>query len=349
MTDIIRIGLDTSKSVFQLHGVDRLERPVLRKQMARREMIRFFEKLPPTVIALEACAASHNWARKFTAFGHEVKLIAPQLAKPYVKRGKSDAADAEALCEAASRPTMRFVPVKTAEQQAALMLVAMRARLIKRRTQLSNAIRGLAAEFGATAPTGLCRIGPLLEAIAADDVIPALARELFALHGQEYTALTGEIARVEEKLMVWHRSDECSQRLAKIPGVGPISASLLMMKTPDPRLFKSGRDFAAWMGLTPRNHSTAGKARLGVITRAGDSPLRAALVVGATAVLRHVRQTGGKNASPWLLELLKRKPPKLVAIALANKIARIAWKLMVTGETYKRDTARPNLKVMASA
>ncbi len=349
MTDIIRIGLDTSKSVFQLHGVDRSERPVLRKQMARREMIKFFEKLSPTVVALEACGASHHWARKLSALGHEVKLIAPQLAKPYVKRGKNDAADAEALCEAASRPTMRFVPTKTAEQQASLMLVSMRARLIKRRTQLSNAIRGLAAEFGVIAAAGLCRIEPLLKTIAADETLPALARELFALHAKEFAALADEIKLVEEKLMIWHRSDECSQRLAKIPGVGPISASLLMMKTPDPQLFKSGRDFAAWMGLTPRNHSTAGKARLGVITRAGDTPLRAALVVGATAVLRHVRQTGGKNASPWLLELLKRKPPKLVAIALANKIARIAWKLMVTGETYKWNTARPNLEAMASA
>lgn len=349
MTDIIRIGLDTSKSVFQLHGVDRSERPVLRRQMARREMTRFFEKLPPTIIALEACGASHHWARKLSAFGHEVKLIAPQLAKPYVKRGKNDAADAEALCEAASRPTMRFVPAKTAEQQASLMLVSMRARLIKRRTQLSNAIRGLAAEFGVTAAAGLCRIEPLLDTIAADQTLPALARELFALHAKEFAALAGEIKLVEEKLMVWHRGDECSQRLAKIPGVGPISASLLMMKTPDPQLFKSGRDFAAWMGLTPRNHSTAGKARLGAITRAGDTPLRAALVVGATAVLRHVRQTGGKNASPWLLELLKRKPPKLVAIALANKTARIAWKLMVTGETYKRNMAGPNLEAMANA
>ena len=322
---------------------------MLRKQMARREMIRFFEKLPPTIVALEACGASHHWARKLSALGHDVKLIAPQLAKPYVKRGKNDAADAEALCEAASRPTMRFVPAKTAEQQASLMLVSMRARLVKRRTQLSNAIRGLAAEFGVTAPTGLSRIEPLLDTIAADQTLPALARELFGLHAKEFAALAGEIELVEEKLMVWHRSDECSQRLAKIPGVGPISASLLMMKTPDPQLFKSGRDFAAWMGLTPRNHSTAGKARLGVITRAGDTPLRAALVVGATAVLRHVRQTGGKNASPWLLELLKRKPPKLVAIALANKSARIAWKLMVTGETYKRNDARPDTKILALA
>lgn len=198
MADIIRIGIDTSKSVFQLHGVDALERPVLRKQLSRREMIKFFEKLPPTIVALEACGASHHWARLFGGYGHEVKLIAPQLAKPYVKRGKNDAADAEALCEAVSRPTMRFVPMKTADQQAALMLVGMRTRLIKRRTQLANAICGIAAKFGVTAATGICRIEPLLGTIAADETIPPLARELFALHAQEYAGLKREIERVEE-------------------------------------------------------------------------------------------------------------------------------------------------------
>ena len=224
MADIIRIGIDTSKNVFQLHGVDASERPVLRKQVSRREMIRFFEMLPPTNVILEACGASHHWARLLTSYGHEVKLIAPQLAKPYVKRGKNDAADAAALCEAASRPTMRFVPVKTADQQAALMLVGMRNRLIKRRTQLANAIRGHAGEFGVTTAKGMCRLEPLLATIAADESIPALARELFALHADEYAELRGEIERIEEKLMAWHRSDECSQRLAKIPGVGPIRA-----------------------------------------------------------------------------------------------------------------------------
>ena len=336
VTDIIRIGIDTSKSVFQIHGVDAAERPVLRKQMSRREMIKFFEKLPPTVVGLEACGASHHWARLLGSFGHDVKLIAPQLAKPYVKRGKNDAADAEALCEAMSRPTMRFVPVKTADQQAALMLVGTRARLIKRRTGLANAIRGFAAEFGMTTATGMCRIEPLLELIAADKVIPALARDLFMLHAEEYAALKREIERVEEKLMAWHRSDECSRRLAQIPGVGPIGASLLMMKTPDPRQFRSGRDFAAWMGLTPKDHSTAGKTRLGGITRAGDELLRSTLVVGATAVIGHVRRTQGRNASPWLPGLLERKKPKLVAVALANKTARIAWKMMVSGEPYRR-------------
>ena len=347
MTDIIRIGLDTSKSVFQLHGVNAAEQPVLRKQLSRREMIKFFEKLQPTIVALEACGGSHHWARLLSSFGHEVKLIAPQLAKPYVKRGKNDAADAEALCEAASRPTMRFVPVKTADQQAALMLVGMRTRLVQKRTQLANGIRGFAAEFGVTVATAMCRIEPLLEQVAADEAIPLLARELFALHREEYAQLKREIERVEDKLMEWHRSDECSQRLAKIPGVGPIGASLLMMKTPDPRLFKSGRDFAAWMGLTPKNHSTAGRARLGGITRAGDELLRSTLVVGATTVIRHVRQAQGRNATPWLLGLLERKKPKLVAVALANKIARIAWKLMVTGEQYRRNTAPANLALAA--
>lgn len=335
MEQITRIGMDTSKKVFQLHGVDAAERPVLRKKLTRREMVRFFEKLPPTVIAIEACGSSHHWARLLGSFGHEVKLIAPQLAKPYVKRGKNDAADAQALCEAASRPTMRFVPVKTAEQQAALMLIGMRERLIQKRTQLTNAIRGYGAEFGITAATGMCRVVPLLERIAADKTIPELARELFALQGKEYAQLDREIERIDEKLMAWHRNDECSQRLSRIPGVGPLAASLLMMKTPDPHLFKSGRDFAAWIGLTPRDHSTAGKMKHGVITRAGDELLRSTLVVGATSIVQYACKGRGRNLTPWLLGIIGRKPPKLVAVAVANKAARIAWKLMISGEQYR--------------
>lgn len=347
MTNITRIGLDTSKSLFQLHGVDAAEQPVLRKRLRRGEMIKFFEKLPPVLVALEACGASHHWARLLGSFGHEVKLIAPQLAKPYVKRGKNDAADAEALCEAASRPTMRFVPVKSADHQAALMLVGIRGNLIKRRTQLANAIRGFAAEFGVTIAKGMCRIEPLLERVSTDDAIPELAQDLFALQAREYSQLQREIEAVELKLMEWHRSDECSQRLAQIPGVGPISASMLMMKTPDPHEFKSGRDFAAWMGLTPKDHSTAGKTRLGSITRAGDELLRSTLVVGATSVILHVQRTGGRNASPWLVKLLERKKPKLAAVALANKIARIAWKLMVSGEHYRRPVEQ-SMQVIAA-
>jgi transposase len=334
---IIRIGMDTSKHIFQLHGVNAAEEPVLRRKLRRKDMVAFFARLEPVEIAIEACGASHHWARLLQSFGHEVKLIAPQLVKPYVKRGKNDAADAEALCEAMSRPTMRFVPVKTAEQQAHLMLMGLRDRLIRNRTQLTNAIRGFAAEFGLTAATGQVHIASLLERIAADEDLPALARDLFAIQAAEYEQLRGEIDEVEAKLMAWHRANDCSRRLAQIPGVGPIGAAMLMMKTPAPQLFRSGRQFAAWLGLTPKDHSTAGKVRLGVITRAGDESLRSVLVVGATALLRHLR-TGrglGRGAlSAWLEQLLKRKPPKLVAVALANKIARIAWKLMVTEQAY---------------
>lgn len=337
MEQISRIGMDTSKHIFQLHGVNTAEEPVLRKKLRRKEMFAFLEKLAPTVIAIEACGASHHCARLLQSFGHSVKLIAPQLVKPYVKRGKNDAADAEALCEAMSRPTMRFVPVKTAEQQAALMLVGVRDRLIRNRTQLANAIRGYAAEFGLTAARGMTHLDPLLERIQADETLPALARELFAMQDKEYALLQAQIDEVDARLMAWHRADECSRRLVKIPGVGPIGAVLLKMKTPEPELFRSGRQFAAWIGLTPRDHSTAGKVRLGVITRAGDEGLRSVLVVGATAVIQHV-QRGGRP-SPWLTELLKRKSPKLAAVALANKMARIAWKLMVTGENYAAKSA----------
>ena len=340
MDQIIRIGMDTSKHIFQLHGVDAAEAPVLRKKLHRKAMMVFFEKLAPTVIAIEACGASHHWARLLQSFGHRVKLIPPQLVKPYVKRNKNDAADAEALCEAMSRPTMRFVPVKTAEQQAALMLVGVRDRLIRTRTQLANAIRGHAAEFGVTAARGLAHLVPLLERLRADESLPVLARDLFAIQAKEYAQLQERITEVEAKLMAWHRGDECSRRLAKIPGIGPIGAVLLTMKTPAPELFRSGRQFAAWIGLTPKDHSTAGKVRLGVITRAGDEALRSTLVAGATAIIQQLRKGCGRTASPWLLELLKRKPPKLAAVALANKMARIAWKLMLTGETYTMKSAQ---------
>jgi transposase len=332
MGQISRIGMDTSKHVFQLHGVNAAEEPVLRKKLRRQGMVAFFEKLAPTEIAIEACGASHHWARLLQSLGHSVKLLAPQLVKPYVKRGKNDAADAEALCEALSRPTMRFVPVKTAEQQAALMLVSVRDRLIRNRTQLTNAIRGYAAEFGLTAAKGIAHLVPLLDRIHGDEGLPAVARELFAIQATEYIHLQAQIDEIDAKLMAWYRADECSRRLAKIPSVGPIGAVLLRMKTPEPKLFRSGRQFAAWIGLTPKDHSTAGKVRLGVITRAGDDGLRSVLVAGATSVVKQVLRGG--RASPWLAQLLKRKSPKLAAVALANKTARIAWKMMVTGEIY---------------
>jgi transposase len=330
---IIRIGMDTSKHIFQLHGVDTAEQVVLRKRLGRTQMMAFFAKLPPTVIGMEACGAAHYWARVLGGFGHEVRLIAPQHVKPYVKRNKNDGRDAEGLCEAMSRPTMRFVPVKTSEQQAALMLAGIREQMIARRTQLSNAIRGYAAEFGITTAKGLDKIEPLLARLVQDESLPALACELFAIQGREYAQVQGELKAIEARLRAWHRANADSRRLAQIPGVGPIGATTLVMKTPDPGAFPSGRHFAAWLGLTPKDHSTAGKTRLGKITRAGDERLRSVLVAGATAVIQQAKHGRG-HPSPWLIALLKRKPPKLAAVALANKIARIAWKLMVTGESY---------------
>jgi transposase len=337
VNQIIRIGIDTSKSVFVLHGVDAAEQPVLRRKLRRGQMLDFFRKLAPTKIGMEACGGAHYWARELQALGHAVVLLPPQYVKPYVKRNKNDAADAEAICEAMSRPTMRFVPVKTPEQQAALMLAGTRDGLIRRRTQLSNAIRGYAAEFGLTTAKGLDKIEPLLARIAASADLPKLAKELFAAYGRDYAQLQRQILRIEGRLMAWHKENELSRRLVELPGIGPVGATMLTMKVTDPHAFRCGRDFSAWIGLTPKDHSTAGKTRLGVITRAGDEALRSVLVAGATAVIQQVRRGKG-NPSPWLLELLKRKPPKLAAVALANKTARIAWKLMVSGERY--DPAR---------
>jgi transposase len=330
---LTRIGVDTSKNVFVLHGVNAAEQPVLRRTLRRRQVIEFFGKLEPTKIGLEACGAAHYWARELQALGHEVVLLPPQYVKPYVKRNKNDAADAEAICEAMSRPTMRFVPVKTPEQQAALMLAGTRDALIRRRTQLTNTIRGYAAEFGLTAAKGLDKIEPLLARIAANAALPELAQELFAAYGRDYAQLQVQVRKIEARLMAWHKHNELSRRLVEVPAIGPIGASLLAMKVTNPHAFRSGRDFSAWMGLTPKDHSTAGKRRLGVITRAGDEALRRVLVVGATAVIQQVKRGRG-HPSLWLVELLKRKPPKLAAVALANKMARVAWKLMVSGERY---------------
>lgn len=341
MEDVTRIGMDTSKSVFQLHGVDRSEQPALRRKLRRRQVLEFFSKLPAVQVGIEACGGSHYWARELATLGHDVKLLPAQHVKPYVRRNKNDAADAEAICEAMSRPRMqeRFVPVKSAEHQAGLMLTGVRDQLIGRRTQLSNTIRGYAAEFGLIAAKGLDKIEPLLARIARDEALPELAKELFAELGQDYAGLSARLRQLEARLMFWHRTNEMSQRLAEIPSIGPICAAGLVMKVPNPRAFRSGRDFAAWLGLTPKDHSTAGKQRMGVITRAGDEDLRRLLVVGATAVIQHVSRGRGRPM-PWLAALIHRKPKKLAAVALANKTARIAWKLMVSGERYDQAFAQ---------
>jgi len=344
VSEIIRIGMDTSKYIFQLHGVDEAERVVLRKRLSRKAMLDFFAKLPPTVVIIEACGAAHHLARELGKLGHTVKLIAPQLVKPYVARNKNDGRDAEGLCEAGSRPRMRFVPVKTVEQQAALMLLGVRERLVARHTQLSNTIRGYAAEFGLIAAKGHDKLPALLAAIAREESLPALARELFATLAREYAQVQVELKALAVKLAGWHRSNALSRRLAAIPGVGPVVAAALVMKAPDPHAFRSGRMFAAWLGLTPKDHSTAGRTRLGKITRAGDETLRSLLIVGATSIVKLAKQA---RASRWIVALLKRKSAKLAAVALANKIARIAWKLMTTGESY--DRARIDAAVASAA
>jgi transposase len=263
--------------------------------------------------------------------------------KPYVPRNKNDGRDAEGLCEAASRPRMRYVPVKTAEQQAALMLLGIREQLVARCKQLSNTIRGHAAEFGLIEAKGLDKLASFLVAIEQDENVPVLARELFAMLARQYAQVQVELKAIEAKLLAWHRADGLSRRLAQIPGVGPVTAAALVMKAPDPHAFRSGRLFAAWLGLTPKDHSTAGKTRLGKITRAGDERLRQLLVVGATSVVKQAKARG--RGPRWLIELLKRKTPKLAAVALANKMARIAWKLMTTGESY--DCARIEARIDA--
>ena len=340
MTRIARIGIDTSKSVFQLHGVDEADRTVLQRKLRRQEVVRFLGKLEPTSIALEACGASHYWARELQTLGHTAVLIPAQYVKAYVARGKNDAADAEAICEAMSRPRVArcFVPVKSAEQVAAQMLLGVRENLIRRRTQLSNSIRGHAAEFGLTAAKGLGRVEPLLADIAVNDGLPALAREMFATLGQELAELAPRIASVEARLKAWHRANELSRRLAEVPGIGPVGACMLPIKIANPQAFRSGRMCAAWIGLTAKNHSTAGKEKLGGITRAGDEALRAVLVAGATAYIQQVKR-GRTKPSAWLDQLLKHKPPKLAAVALANKTARIVWKLMVSGQRYDHTRA----------
>jgi len=330
---MIRVGVDTSKHVFQIHGVDENEQPVLRRQIRRSEVVKFFAKLAPTRIGIEACGASHYWARLLRGLGHEVVLIPPQYIKPYVKRGKNDKIDAEAICEAMSRPGMRFVPIKTAEQQAGLTMLGARDLLVKQRTMLINAIRGHAAEFGVTVAKGPKQVGQLLQHLASDEGVPALAREMIGVLASQLDGLEIKLKTIEKRLMAWHRQDQISQCLATIPGIGPISGVSFALKVADPKAFRSGRHFASWIGITPRENSTAGRQKLGRISRAGDEDLRRLLVIGATAVI-HAAKPG--RTAPWLLALLARKSKKLAAVALANKTARIVWAMMVSGETYRQ-------------
>jgi transposase len=330
---IIRIGLDTSKHVFQLHGVDASEQPILRRQLGRKEAEKLFAKLPPSWIGLEACGTAHHWARVLRGLGHEVVLMPPQYIKPYVKRGKNDAIDAAAICEAMSRPSMRFVPIKSAEQQAALMLLRVRDLFVKQRTMVINALRGHAAEFGVTAAKGPVRMAELLQRAHTEEAgVPVLALEMLRVLASQLDALDIKLSKLEAELMAWHKQDPVSQCLATQPGIGPIGAVSFSLKVTDPKGFHSGRHFAAWIGLTPKEHSTGGRQRPGRISRQGDQTLRRLLVLGAMA---RIRFADAGNASPWLLSLLARRPKKLVAVALANKMARTLWAMMVSGQTYR--------------
>ena len=331
--DLKRIGLDTSKAVFTLHGVDHGEKAVLRRNVGRAGMEAFFAKLPPTLVALEACSASHHWGRRLAALGHTVRLIPPQYVKPFVRRGKNDRNDAEAISEAASRPDMPSVPVKSAERQAEAIVLSARDLLVRQRTQLVNAARGHAAEFGLVAAKGTSRLPALLEAVAASGEVPEAAKEMVAFLGAQVAQLDERIEELERRMARQHKADAMSKALAEVPGIGPIGA-LSFALTVDPARFTSGRHFAAWLGLTPKERSTGGRQRLGGISRAGNERLRQLLVIGATAVIRCARP-GGKTASAWLLALLERKPRKLAAVALANKMARVVWAMMASGEAYR--------------
>jgi transposase len=338
MSEIKRIGIDTSKAVFTLHAIDQADRPVLRVDLRRAQILPFFKKRPRTEVALEACGSAHHWARKLTALGHDVRLIPPQYVKPYVKRAKNDRNDAEAICEAAGRPGMRFVLAKTEAQQADGLALKVRETLVAQRTRLINTLRGHAAEFGVIAARGISQAAPLLAAIAAEASIPVAAKAMLALLGEEVAHLDARLKELETTLLAMHRAHAVSQLLATIPGIGPIIALTLAVEI-DPKAFQSGRHLAAWLGLTPREHSTGGKQRLGGISRAGHERLRALLVVGATAVIRHASRAESRLATPWLRALLSRKPRKLAAVALANKMARIVWAVMSSGEAYQHAPA----------
>lgn len=331
------IGLDLAKRVFQVHGVSATGVVALRKRLRRREVSSFFARLDPCVVGLEACGTAHFWARELRALGHEVRLIAPSYVKPYVKRGKkNDAADAEAICEAVQRPAMRFVAVKSAEQQGALMLHRSRDLLVRQRTMLVNALRGHMAELGIIAPKGLWHVKALAPLIAdeTESRIPAVARPALRALSDQIAALAEPIRQIETAILAWHQTNEVSRRLATIPGFGPIVASGIAATVGDGRQFRSGRDFAAWLGLVPRQNSSGGKERLGRISKMGDRYLRRLLVIGATARLRYADRPSAPDGA-WINQLLSRRPPRLVTVALANKMARTAWAIMAHGGVYR--------------
>jgi transposase len=340
MQAVKTIGLDIAKSVFQVHGVDADGQVVIRRKLKRRYLLAFFEKLPACLVGIEACATSHHWSRQLQALGHRVRLMPPAYVKPYVKRQKNDAADAEAICEAVTRANMRFVETKTVEQQSCLMLHRTRHLFIREQTAVINVIRAHLAEFGIVAPVGRKGVEELLRVIAdpADRRIPEIARACLAALGTQLQRLKEQLLEFDRMIMAWHRSDETSRRLDEAPGIGPMLATAVVATVADPKAFRPGRNFSAWVGLVPKQHSSGGKDRLGHISKQGDRYLRGLFVAGALAVIRYAKIYGTRHR-PWLTALLARRPTKVAAIALANKIARMTWAMMVKGERYKEPVA----------
>ena len=336
MNQVSTIGFDIAKHVFQVHGTNRQGHTVLRRKLRRNQVIAFFKTLPPCLVGMEACGSAHYWARQLRALGHEVRLMPAEYVKAYVKRQKNDGTDAEGCCEAVGRPTMRFVPIKSEEQQSVLMLHRARELLVRQRTMLINAVRGHLAEYGIIAPQGRAGMDELLELVEGEEggSLPELARSLLVLLAGQLRQLRVKISELERQIHAWHRANEQSRRLETAPGIGPITASAIVATVPDPSYFKSGRHFAAWLGLVPRQNSSGGKERLGRITRAGDPYLRRLLVVGAHAVLRFSNKA--KSApTRWAAELLSKKHYTVAAVALANKMARVIWAMMMRGEEFR--------------